>query len=373
MLHDDTDGLRMDRAVDSITVGHRHRRELGDLQALCDSIRRAGLLCPLTVTPDGLLLCGWRRLEAVKLLGWKTVPVYVRRASSALRDLIAEHDENTIREPLPLETAEELYREYKAAETEQAALRQQATRFNTAKNSSNAAWKDGTPNGRGKVDDNGPAESAAPRQDEPVPGQHGDARAKAAQMVTGTKSYTRLEHTGRIKDTRDDPGMPEHIRAQAKSAWHDITANGASPEKLWKQIRSAIAEHNATDTEAPTSDREDEPAELAAIAQAALALPRTPRTTTSPSRSKATNSVTARPLAALVADLDEWIKLADTDALAATVDSSELAHLHHASERLDHLCARIHAARHKRHPAFQRQKPTRAQDPIVNGRQPPLW
>lgn len=375
MLHDDTDGLRMDRAVDSITVGHRHRRELGDLQALCDSIRRAGLLCPLTVTPDGLLMCGWRRLEAVKLLGWKTVPVYVRRASSALRDLIAEHDENTIREPLPLETAEELYREYKAAETEQAALRQQATRFNTTKNSSNAGWKDGNANGGGKRDKHGPAESAAPRQDEPVPGQHGDARAKAAQMVTGTKSYTRLEHTGRIKDTRDDPAMPDHIRAMAKSAWHDITTNGASPEKQWKQLRAAIAEHNASGAEPLAGGRQDDPAELTALAQAALARPRAPRRTAPASNDggQTTTPHAVRTLAEVVADLDTWIDQVDVPGLVAGMSSGDLVRLHRTTERLDHLCTGIHAARHKRHPAHRRQKPAGTQGQVVNKEQPPLW
>jgi ParB family chromosome partitioning protein len=382
MPHDETAGLRLDRALDSITVGHRHRRDLGDLQALCDSISRVGLLCPLTVTPDGLLLCGWRRLEAVKLLGWKTVPVFVRRASSGLHDLIAEHDENTIREPLPLETAEDLYREYKSAETEQAALRQEVTRFQATKNATNVGWKDGnttggTMKGGDKRDDNGPAESAGPQEhDASVPGRHGDARAKAAQMVTGTKSYTRLEHAGRIKDTRDDPTMPEQIRAMAETAWNDITTNGASPEKRWKQIRAAITEHQATDAETPAGDEQDDPAELAAVAQAALARPRTPRPK-APSphdASKATRPGTARTLTALVADINEWIDHhSDVDALAATANSSDLAHLHRATERLDHLCTKIHAARHKRHPALQRQKPVGAQGGAVNEEQPPLW
>jgi ParB family chromosome partitioning protein len=376
MPHDDTDGLRMDRAVDSITVGHRHRRDLGDLQALCDSIRRVGLLCPLTVTPDGLLLCGWRRLEAVKILGWKTVPVFARRASSGLHDLIAEHDENTIREPLPLETAEELYREYKVAETEQAALRQQTTRFQATKNSTNAGWKDGNANGGGKRDNNGAAESAGPqRQEESVPGRHGDSRAKAAQMVTGTKSYTRLEHTGRIKDTRDDPTMPEHIRALAEAAWHDITTNGASPEKEWKQIRAVITEHHATVAEAPAGDGQDDPAELAAIAKAALAQPRAPRlkAPAPDDASKAKTPDTARSLAEVVADFNEWIDHADVEALAADTNSSDLAQLHRATERLDHLCTEIHAAQHKRHPALRRQKPAGAQGHAVNEDQPPLW
>ena len=376
MPHDDTNGLRLDRAVGSITVGPRHRRDLGDLQALCDSIRRVGLLCPLTVTPDGVLLCGWRRLEAVKLLGWKTVPVFVRRASSGLRDLIAEHDENTIREPLPLETAEELYREYKAAEAEQAALRQQATRFKADKNGANAGWKDGNAKGGGKGDNNGPAESAGPQQQEgSVPGRHGDARAKAAQMVTGTKSYTRLEHTGRIKDTRDDPAMPDRIRAMAETAWNDITTNGASPEKHWRQIRAAITEHNATDAEPPAVGGQDVPAELAAVARAALARPRTPRTKTPASEdaSKASASGTARPLAEVAANLDEWIDLVDVEALAAQANAHDLARLHRTTERLDHLCAEVHAAHHKRHPALRRQKPVGAQGHAVKGDQPPLW
>ncbi|MFD2027343.1 ParB N-terminal domain-containing protein [Promicromonospora aerolata] len=376
MPHDDTDGLRLDRAVDSITVGYRHRRDLGDLQALCVSIRRVGLLCPLTVTPDGLLLCGWRRLEAVKLLGWKTVPVFVRRATEGLRDLIAEHDENTIREPLPLETAEELYREYKAAETEQAALRQHNTRFRATKNSTNAGWKDGNTNGGGKRDSNGPAESAGPgHETEAAPGRNGDARAKAAQMVTGAKSYTRLEHTGRIKDTRDDPDMPEHIRTMAETAWHDITTNGASPEKQWKQIRAAITEHDATSAAPSADDAQDDPADLAAVAQAALARPRKPRSKTrSPDDGgQSTMSAATRPLAEVVADLDEWIDHADVDALSASATSVDLARLHRATERLDHLCTDIHAARHKRHPALRRKKPSGAQGHAVNEEQPPLW
>lgn len=375
MPHDDTDGLRLDRAVDSITVGPRHRRDVGDLQTLCDSIGRVGLLCPLTVTPDGLLLCGWRRLEAVKLLGWKTVPVFVRRASAGLRDLIAEHDENTIREPLPLETAEELYREYKTAETEQAALRQQATRFH-AKNGSNAGWKDGNRSDVCKEDNNGAAESAAPgRLDEAIPRRHGDARAKAAQVVTGSKSYTRLEHTGRIKDTRDDPDMPEHIRTMAETAWHDITTHGASPEKQWKQIRAAITEHDATSAGPSADDAQDDPAGLAAVAQAALARPRKPRSKTpAPDDSgQSTMPGAARPLAEVVADLDEWIDHADVGALSTLASSGDLAGLHHVTERFDQLCTEIHAAHYKRHPALRRKKPSGAQGHAVNEEQPPLW
>lgn len=57
--------IELDRAVDSIAIGVRHRVDLGDLSPLMTSIERLGLLQPITVAPDGTLLCGRRRLEAV--------------------------------------------------------------------------------------------------------------------------------------------------------------------------------------------------------------------------------------------------------------------------------------------------------------------
>ena len=63
--------IELDRAVDSIRVGRRHRTGFGDLDALADSIERDGLLQPITVTPDGILVCGARRLAAIKQLGWQ--------------------------------------------------------------------------------------------------------------------------------------------------------------------------------------------------------------------------------------------------------------------------------------------------------------
>ena len=200
-------------------------------------------------------------------------------------------------------------------------------------------------------------------------------------MVTGTKSYTRLEHTGRIKDTRDDPAMPDHVRAMAETAWHDITTNGASPEKQWKLIRAAITEHDATNAETPTGDGSlNDPDELAAVADAALARPRTPRSRTPAptdggqiAAPELTESGTVLPLAEVAANLDQWIDRADVEALAAQANAHDLARLHRMAERLDHLCAEVHAAHHKRHPALRRQKPAGAQGHAVKGDQPPLW
>ena len=60
-----TGHIELDRTVESIQVGRRHRRDLGDLDALAASIERDGLLQPITITPDGLLVCGVRRLAAI--------------------------------------------------------------------------------------------------------------------------------------------------------------------------------------------------------------------------------------------------------------------------------------------------------------------
>jgi ParB family transcriptional regulator, chromosome partitioning protein len=63
--------------VSAITVGERHRKDMGDLASLARSIRDIGLLHPVVVSQDGLLLAGGRRLEACKMLGWQDIPVTI--------------------------------------------------------------------------------------------------------------------------------------------------------------------------------------------------------------------------------------------------------------------------------------------------------
>jgi N6-adenosine-specific RNA methylase IME4/ParB-like chromosome segregation protein Spo0J len=84
--------------VTKIVVGDRHRKELGDIDALTSSIRDVGLLQPIVVTPAKKLVAGARRLAAVKSLGWVKVPVrVVNGLDDAARLLRAERDENVCR------------------------------------------------------------------------------------------------------------------------------------------------------------------------------------------------------------------------------------------------------------------------------------
>lgn len=87
--------------IDSVRVGERARKDYGDLEPLKASISEHGLLQPIVLLPDDYLLCGGRRLEACKQLGWDSIPF--TRASNqgdALSRLRAERDENTCRKDM---------------------------------------------------------------------------------------------------------------------------------------------------------------------------------------------------------------------------------------------------------------------------------
>ena len=58
------------RRISDIIIGKRHRRDMGDLDALARTIRDLGLLHPVVIRPDVTLIAGERRLCAAKLLGW---------------------------------------------------------------------------------------------------------------------------------------------------------------------------------------------------------------------------------------------------------------------------------------------------------------
>jgi hypothetical protein len=95
-------------SVERIKVGERVRKDMGDIEALAESIRELGLLQPIALWPDFTLAGGARRLEAVKRLGWEEVEAHVLKDSADLLErLKAERDENTQRKDfLPTELYE---------------------------------------------------------------------------------------------------------------------------------------------------------------------------------------------------------------------------------------------------------------------------
>lgn len=82
--------------ISDIIVGERHRRDMGDLTGLAESIRVQGLLQPIGVTTENELVFGERRLRAARdILGWSEIDVRVVDVTSIVE---GEHDENELRE-----------------------------------------------------------------------------------------------------------------------------------------------------------------------------------------------------------------------------------------------------------------------------------
>lgn len=89
--------------IDSIDIGERYRRDMGDLSGLAASIDRVGLLHPVVVMGDPederrwRLVAGERRLRACRdILHWERIHVRIVNGIDLLQ---AEHDENAVREP----------------------------------------------------------------------------------------------------------------------------------------------------------------------------------------------------------------------------------------------------------------------------------
>lgn len=85
--------------LDSITVNReaRQRRELTGIAELADSINALGLINPVVVTRDLVLVAGERRLEACRTLGWTAITAqYVDEVPLAILHRL-ELEENTRR------------------------------------------------------------------------------------------------------------------------------------------------------------------------------------------------------------------------------------------------------------------------------------
>lgn len=210
--------IELERTVDSIRIGHRHRTDLGDIDELVASIGREGLLQPITITPDGVLVCGARRLAAIKKLGWKSVNVWVRSGiSDRLGQLLAEQDENVLHKPLtPLEAAA-LYRELKTLMAEDAAGRKAATQFQ-------AGHEPG---------EHGGANFAPP----PASSAVGKSREQAAAMIPGGASHTTHEKINYLQRLTTSPDVPADLRELAAEELQRIE-HGGPVDPAYQRVRA---------------------------------------------------------------------------------------------------------------------------------------
>ena len=222
----DQGGIELDRSVDTIMVGIRHRAELGDIDSLAESIKRCGLLQPITITLDGTLLCGARRLAAIKKLGWSTVKVWVRSGiSGKLAHLLAEQDENVLHKPLTQLENATLYREIRELIREDAARRKASTQFSSE-------YQPGS---------DGPEKFSGPSQ------ALGDAREQAASMLPDAPSFMTMDKIAWLQNLAADDRQEPSIREQAQAALNQIE-DGAAVHPLWMQLK-----HLAKDSAAARS------------------------------------------------------------------------------------------------------------------------
>ncbi|HLR93604.1 MAG TPA: ParB N-terminal domain-containing protein [Jiangellaceae bacterium] len=316
--------IELERTVASIQVGRRHRAELGDIDELAASIDREGLLQPVTITPDGVLVCGARRLAAIKQLGWKTVNVWVRSGiSDRLGHLLAEQDDNVLHKPLTQTEAAALYRELKTLMAEDAARRQASARFST---------------------ENQPGSDGGAHFAPPSSGAPGKSRDQAAAMIPGGASHTTLEKIGYLQRIADDAAQPADLREQVTAELERIDG-GAPVHPIYEAVRIAVEsaqEHREADLHQLAAD---------ALARAKNAKPkkRTPR----PVPAVADDGEAVRyPVRAFVltwTELADWWAHYDVDQLAAELTDEQIESFLATAAGTSRFAEELRAARDRRY------------------------
>ena len=99
--------------IKDIKIKKRVRHDLGDLEALKNSLRTYGLLNPITLNNKYELIAGERRLQAAKQLGWTNINAIIQSNLSDLEELEMELEENNQRKEF---TNEELLEGYRRLE-----------------------------------------------------------------------------------------------------------------------------------------------------------------------------------------------------------------------------------------------------------------
>ena len=258
--------------IDDIVLGRSFRRELGDLSDLTASIQTLGLLCPIVITSDGVLISGRRRLEAMRQLGHATVPVWIAsEVSDKLRTLLAIQDDNLLHKHFTTTEKAALYAEYKTLLAEDNARRQAATRFG-------AAALPGSDDG--EADDSDPEEkevmivatyqgSDSGRWDSQPPAKR-KSRVQAATAVTGRDSSQQLEQVLALERLATNEDEDERVRRAAAEAVVEINGDA----KVHGRYHEVIAlrgvcwlEKTAVNESATAAVREAADDELRAVRQ----------------------------------------------------------------------------------------------------------
>jgi ParB family chromosome partitioning protein len=238
--------------VADIDAAGRHRKDMGDLDALADSIRAVGLLQPVVVTARKKLIAGERRLRAVAKLGWEAVPAYVVDGlADAAALLRAERDENTCRKEFTPSEAVAIGKALEDLERAQAQGRQQGSRAKKGQ-------QVGAAQGGGNFPPPAPGKTRD-RVGEAV-GMSGKTYEKAKEVVWAAEQDP--EQFGPIKDEMDATGKvdPAYRKVKGKQEGRQeegppdlagvFGGAGADINRLTYKLRQSLAPHWAGVNEA---------------------------------------------------------------------------------------------------------------------------
>lgn len=211
--------------IESVRVEGRYRKDLGDVESLAKSIAEGGLINPITVTPDGQLIAGQRRLEACRSLGWETVPALVASdLDEAVAKLRAERDENEERKEMLVSERVALAEALQELERPKAAERKRE-----------ASRKGGLSRHGLLPADNIPASP-------PIGGKAGES-SRIAGAAVGLPGGT-LARARMVIKSANDPDLPPAIRDIAKQAAADMDATGKVSGN-YERVRRAKAGEEA--------------------------------------------------------------------------------------------------------------------------------
>jgi ParB family chromosome partitioning protein len=88
---------------ETITVKKRIRKDLGDISGLMESLKTHGQLTPIIINRDYELIAGFRRLQAARRLGWKSIEAVMIDKPTEQQKLEVEIEENVQRLDLSAE------------------------------------------------------------------------------------------------------------------------------------------------------------------------------------------------------------------------------------------------------------------------------
>ena len=194
--------------IDSIKIGSRFRKDLGDIVSFAKEIREIGLLHPIVVNQKNELICGLRRIEVFKTFGKSEIPANIVN----LEDIVkGEISENTHRKDF---SWEEIIQIKKAVEPE-------------IKKESEKRMLSGKPSvkyAEGSSDNNAISRNYSEHQ----------TRAKVAKCIS--------LHGKKISHTTLAKGEVVYDAAQKQPAtygqiWIDLNCEKISPHKAFKKVQ----------------------------------------------------------------------------------------------------------------------------------------